>query len=195
MKLTIVRRTRMAVDGRRVRPFLRRICDFLDAPKGDVTLLLCDDEEIAALNGSWRGKPRPTDVLSFPGSGATAEGRVHLGDLAISVETAARAARQAGHTLAREMERLLAHGVLHLLGFDHETDDGTMLRIEARALAAARGRRAAGRSGPGALPSVPAAKRRGPVSKPSRRRVRKGLGRGRNPASRRPKRRGASGGR
>jgi len=137
VKLTVVRRTSMPMDSRWVRPFLRRICTYLDAPKGDVTLLLCDDDEIARMNGTWRGKPRPTDVLSFTGSGATSEGRVHLGDLAISVETAARAARRAGHTLGHEMEQLLAHGVLHLLGFDHEIDDGTMLRIEARALDAA----------------------------------------------------------
>src|SRR5262249_23081798 len=66
------------------------------------------------------------------------EGRAHLGDLAISLDTASRQARRAGHSLRREIEMLLAHGLLHLMGYDHETDDGTMLRLQAKALAAAR---------------------------------------------------------
>ena len=62
----------------------------------------------------------------------------HLGDLAISLETAARQARRAGRSLQSEIEMLLTHGVLHLMGYDHETDDGTMMRLQARTLAAVR---------------------------------------------------------
>lgn len=138
MRIAFVNRSGGAIDAPRWRRFLRRLSSFLDAPTGTLTVLFCRDSEIAELNGSWRGKRRPTDVLSFEGGGATAEGRVHIGDVAISVETAARAARSAGHSRSREIETLLAHGLLHLMGYDHETDDGTMMRLQAKALAAAR---------------------------------------------------------
>ncbi len=81
--------------------------------------MLTDDTGIAALNRTWRGKNKPTDVLSFSqveGEGAPASA---LGDVVISVETAARQARRAGTSLDQEMRRLLVHGVLHLLGHDH----------------------------------------------------------------------------
>lgn len=139
MRVHFVNRAQERLDPAAFRPFLRRLASLLDPPSGDLTVLFCEDEEIALLNRAWRGKARPTDVLSFPGGGATAEGRVHLGDVAISVETAARAARRARKPLAREIEDLLAHGLLHLLGFDHEADDGTMMRLQARTLRDARG--------------------------------------------------------
>ena len=78
---------------------------------------------MAALNGQYRGKPRPTDVLSFPMYTAEELRQVQpeiLGDVVISVETAARQAESAGCSLWEEMSRLLIHGILHLLGFDHE---------------------------------------------------------------------------
>ena len=136
--VAFVNRSGARLDPSTFRPFLRRLVGFLEPPRGDLTVLFCDDAEIAELNGAWRGKPKPTDVLSFPGGGATSEGRVHLGDVAISVETAARAARRAGRPTRREIETLLAHGLLHVLGYDHETDDGTMMRLQARALRRAR---------------------------------------------------------
>ena len=79
------------------------------------------------LNRAWRGKDCPTDVLSFP-SGETG----FLGDVVIDVPFAARQARRLGHPLAREVKVLLAHGLLHLLGHDHETDGGTMFRLQRR---------------------------------------------------------------
>jgi probable rRNA maturation factor len=138
VRIAFVNRSGRAVDAPRWRLFLRRVARFLDAPGGTLTVLFCGDEEIAALNGAWRGKPRPTDVLSFEGGGATAEGTAHLGDLAISLDTASRQARRAGHPAAREIEMLLTHGLLHLMGYDHETDDGTMMRLQGKALVAAR---------------------------------------------------------
>ena len=85
------------------------------------------------LNRRFRGRDSTTDVLSFPGDSAPdPEGRRHLGDIAISVPTAARQARVAGHGLQRELSVLVLHGYLHLLGYDHETDDGTMLRLQRR---------------------------------------------------------------
>ena len=82
------------------------------------------------LNRVWRGKDAPTDVLSFPGgeSGPAP----FLGDVAIDVPYAARQARRLGHSLRREVQVLLAHGILHLLGHDHETDDGTMFALQRR---------------------------------------------------------------
>ena len=80
------------------------------------------------LNRDYRGKDRPTDVLSFPGDG----GEAGLGDIVISVETAERNARRLGRTLLQELDVLALHGFLHVLGHDHETDDGTMDRLERR---------------------------------------------------------------
>lgn len=134
MRIAFVNRSGRSFDPRRYRRFLSRLAVRLDVPAGDLTVLFCGDEEMARLNGAWRGKRRPTDVLSFSGAGGTAEGAVHIGDLAISVDTARRAARAAGWTLSREIETLLTHGVLHLLGFDHETDDGTMMRLQEETL-------------------------------------------------------------
>ena len=138
MRTSFVSRPGTPVPAACFRPFLRRLASFLDAPAGTLTVLFCDDREIADLNGRWRGKPRATDVLSFPGGGATGAGQVHLGDIVISVETAARQARRARRPLAREIEVLLAHGLLHLLGYDHEADDGTMLRLQKHSLDSAR---------------------------------------------------------
>jgi probable rRNA maturation factor len=95
---------------------------------GEVALLLTGDRAVRALNRRYRGKDKPTDVLSFPGAG----GEAGLGDIVISVETAARNAREHGRTLPQELDILALHGFLHVLGYDHETDDGTMDRIERR---------------------------------------------------------------
>lgn len=97
---------------------------------GDSTVVvrLTDDSTVASLNEQYRRKHGPTDVLSFPGT-VTPEGH-HLGDIVIAVPTAVRQAEEAGHTLESELRTLLLHGVLHCLGYDHETDDGEMERIE-----------------------------------------------------------------
>ena len=92
---------------------------------GAVSVLLTGDEQIRKLNRDFRHKDKATDVLSFPA--AEMNGRSRLaGDLAISVETAAREAEARGHSLALELKILLLHGLLHLAGFDHETDSGEM---------------------------------------------------------------------
>ena len=96
--------------------------------EGEVALVLTGDRSVRALNARYRGKDSPTDVLSFPAGG----GEAGLGDIVISVETAARNARSLGRTLPRELDVLALHGLLHVLGYDHETDDGAMDRLEAR---------------------------------------------------------------
>lgn len=93
--------------------------------RATVSVLLCGDARMRRLNREWRRIDRPTDVLSFP-SGEPG----FLGDVAIDLPYAARQARKRGHALEREVQLLLAHGVLHLMGHDHETDDGTMFRLQ-----------------------------------------------------------------
>ena len=95
---------------------------------GEVALVLTGDRAVRRLNARYRGQDRPTDVLSFPGPG----GEEGLGDVLISVETAERNARGLGRTLAEELDVLALHGFLHVLGYDHETDHGTMDRLERR---------------------------------------------------------------
>jgi probable rRNA maturation factor len=97
--------------------------------RGAVDVLLADDPTLRHLNKTFRGKDKPTDVLSFPAPSAFAA--KHAGDLAISLETAARQAATHGHPLPDEVKILLLHGLLHLSGEDHETDDGEMAAREA----------------------------------------------------------------
>lgn len=128
LRVTLLNRQRR----RRVdRPGLERVLAGAAAAlgvRGELVLVLGGDRLLQRLNRRFRGQDRPTDVLSFPGDGV--EGG--LGDVVISVETAERNARGLGRTLPRELELLALHGLLHLLGHDHETDDGTMDRLERR---------------------------------------------------------------
>ncbi|MFN2386576.1 MAG: rRNA maturation RNase YbeY [Thermoanaerobaculia bacterium] len=114
----------------RVRSALRKIARTARVRPGEVSVLLCGDRRMQALNRRYRRRNSSTDVLAFPSPGGPANG--FLGDLAISVPYAARQARRAGEPLDREVDRLLLHGFLHLLGYDHETDEGEMDRLEGR---------------------------------------------------------------
>ena len=96
--------------------------------RGQVSVLLTTDRKIRQLNRQFRGMDKTTDVLSFPAP-ETVAGEV-AGDLAISVPTARRQAREHGHTLAAEIKVLILHGMLHLAGYDHERDEGEMARRE-----------------------------------------------------------------
>jgi probable rRNA maturation factor len=91
---------------------------------GAVDVLLANDKTLRRLNREFRGKDKATDVLSFPAAEEFAE--EFAGDLAISLETAARQAREQGHSLRDEVRVLLLHGLLHLSGMDHEVDRGEM---------------------------------------------------------------------
>jgi probable rRNA maturation factor len=92
--------------------------------EGDVEILLAGDATLRRLNRDFRAKDKPTDVLSFPAPSDFVG--THVGDLAISLQTAQRQATEHGHTLADEVRVLLLHGLLHLSGMDHETDSGEM---------------------------------------------------------------------
>jgi probable rRNA maturation factor len=95
---------------------------------GEVDVLLADDAMLKRLNRDFRGKNKATDVLSFP---AAEDDRQMAGDLAISLETAAKQASAYGHGLRDEVRILLLHGLLHLSGMDHEADNGEMAAREA----------------------------------------------------------------
>lgn len=121
------RQRRRRIDAVRLRRVLRGAARALRA-RGEVSLVLAGDRLVHRLNRDYRGKDRPTDVLSFPGAG----GDEGLGDVVISVPTAERNARRLGRTLPEELDVLALHGFLHVLGHDHETDEGQMDRLERR---------------------------------------------------------------
>jgi probable rRNA maturation factor len=98
--------------------------------KGEVGLLLTSNREMRQLNRSFRGKDKPTDVISFPAVEVVSA--KFAGDLAISVDIATANAKNFGHSTEAEIRVLILHGLLHLAGYDHETDDGEMARKEQR---------------------------------------------------------------
>ena len=121
--------------------FLRRVQNELSLKEASVTVCLVSDAEIARMNESFRRKKGPTDVLSFPSAARRRPGSLpaasnkmkeseFLGDIAIAPATARRYARKNGRTLPSELRVLILHGVLHLMGYDHETDRGEMDRVE-----------------------------------------------------------------
>ena len=125
--------------------FLRRVQKELRLRDADVTICFVSDAEIARMNFAFRGKKGPTDVLSFlaekkrrkkryaeDAESAEAAEKRYLGDVAIAPATARRYAKKNGRSLSGELRVLILHGVLHLLGYDHEADRGEMDRIEQR---------------------------------------------------------------
>ena len=102
--------------------------------RGEVTVLLTTDRAIRRLNRQFRGKDKATDVLSFPATNRIPNTKgiqeQEIGDLAISVETARRQGTVCGHFLGVEIKVLMLHGLLHLAGYDHESDNGRMARRE-----------------------------------------------------------------
>lgn len=98
----------------------------------EVGVLVTDDATLRTLNRRWRGKDGPTDVLSFPCGDRMPEGHLYLGDVAISLDAAARQAGERGVPLADELGTLLLHALVHLCGYDHETDGGEMEALERR---------------------------------------------------------------
>jgi probable rRNA maturation factor len=104
--------------------------DRLDREIDEVSIAFIDDEAMTSLNRKFRRKNKTTDVLTFPGDDR------FLGDIVISVDQARRQAVDEKHSLATEVRYLILHGILHALGYDHETDDGEMnfLEVEVREL-------------------------------------------------------------
>ncbi len=134
METTVLNRQR----GRRVATgglsrFLQRLGAELGTARAtSIALCLVSDRRMRQYNREFRGCDATTDVLSFPDGTPDRAGSVHLGDIVISVATAARQARDCGHSLPRELRVLALHGYLHLLGYDHERDRGEMMRVQRR---------------------------------------------------------------
>jgi probable rRNA maturation factor len=136
--LTMRGRRAPALAGRLART-ARRLLRALRLPDAELSLVLVSDRQMRALNRRWRARDRPTDVLSFAqqeGRGGAPAGV--LGDVVISVDTARRQAAERGSTVGREADRLLIHGLLHLLGYDHERSDAEARRMRRRERALAR---------------------------------------------------------
>jgi probable rRNA maturation factor len=126
-----------AVDRRLLRARARHVLREIERADRELSIALVDDVEMRALNAAWRGRDRPTDVLAFSleeGRHAERRGRL-LGDVVIGVETAARRARARRRGLDDEVARLLVHGALHLIGYDHaRARDARRMRAEERRL-------------------------------------------------------------
>ncbi|MGH9759765.1 MAG: rRNA maturation RNase YbeY [Blastocatellia bacterium] len=141
--IEVVNRQRLVqVDAQNIKELAVRVIRVAAPPRGispDVSLSVAfvRDRVIRKLNRDHRGQNRETDVLSFPAGGEyeiedePGEGE-YLGDVVISTDTAVRQAGLSGLRIEREMEELVLHGVLHLCGYDHETDRGEMNRLELR---------------------------------------------------------------
>jgi probable rRNA maturation factor len=116
------RQKAVRIDPRRIRRVLRKLTKILDCPDREISLLLVDNEQIRCINRQYLDRDRPTNVISFSlGEGDC--GCVNpqiLGDIVISVERAVQDAAEGGLTLNEELDFLLIHGLLHLLGYQHE---------------------------------------------------------------------------
>jgi probable rRNA maturation factor len=135
------RQRKVKVARRALEMFLQQIRKELNLRRTEITIALVTDAQMARLNEQFRGRKGTTDVLSFPAQRAAEKtpgkrNRVYsdgfLGDIAIAPETALRYARKSHRTLPEELRVLMLHGILHLLGYDHETDRGRMNRVERR---------------------------------------------------------------
>jgi probable rRNA maturation factor len=117
---------RQAYDAiRGLGPWLAKIAPA--TARGDLSIAVISDRRMRALNRQFRGRDYATDVLSFP-----SDDRGFMGDIVIAAGIAKRQAHEAGHAINTEIRVLALHGLLHLLGYDHESDDGKMARVEAR---------------------------------------------------------------
>jgi len=137
--MMINRQSQFSLDLPSLRAYERQVKSVLDLGPREFNVCFVSDEDISRMNSVYRGKAVPTDVLSFPWEGegesgpeeaAGGEFRNFLGDIVVSVATAERNARAEGHSTQEEIRMLILHGVLHLLGYNHETDHGEMKSLE-----------------------------------------------------------------
>jgi probable rRNA maturation factor len=111
---------------------VRKALQLLEVGDSEVHLLITGDEQIRRLNREYLDRDRGTDVLSFPDGDRLPSGRVLLGQIVVSLDAAVRQASELGHDELRELEELVLHGTLHLLGYDHVRDHGEMNELELR---------------------------------------------------------------
>jgi len=113
-------RKKADIEAARFQTLLRSLARDYAVYRPEIALAFVGDAEIRTLNRTFRKKDKPTDVLSFPLRERAADGKYYLGDIIISVPTAARQAKRLGHPLERELEYLTTHGFLHLRGYEHD---------------------------------------------------------------------------
>jgi len=144
MKILIAnRQRRIPLRAETYKTWGEKVLRKLGRPEAEISLSFLNDRRIRSLNKIYRGKDRPTDVLAFPlalsrsvrWKSAAHRPPLFLGDVVISVPTARRQAREYRHSLGREMARLMIHGILHLLDYDHEkADEARRMRRKERTL-------------------------------------------------------------
>jgi probable rRNA maturation factor len=126
------RQSRHKISPKKIQQAVQVVLSALDFPDGELSILLVDDPQIATLNQKYLDRQGPTNVIAF----AMREGEFShltphlLGDVVISVDTAAREAQDAGLSRERRFNELLVHGILHLFGYDHEDSEKEALRME-----------------------------------------------------------------
>ncbi|MEJ2010095.1 MAG: rRNA maturation RNase YbeY [Acidobacteriota bacterium] len=150
--MIINRQDQFALDQAALRAYVRQVKEVLKLGRRDFNVCFVSDDDISKMNSVYRGNAAPTDVLSFAWEGegesdpeelGKDEFRNFLGDIVISVATAQRNAEAEGHSTEEEIRLLILHGALHLLGYDHENDQGEMNSLELSL------RERLGRRGPG----------------------------------------------
>jgi probable rRNA maturation factor len=126
----INRQRRRKIDTKEWREFAERALRVIETRKTDVAIAFVSDDVIRKLNRQFRGQDYATDVLSFPSKAEAFENQTDLGEIVISGQRAAAQAKRNGLRFSNEVSQLILHGLLHLCGYDHETDDGEMDRLE-----------------------------------------------------------------
>src|SRR5262245_22272104 len=121
------RQRRLKLDTDAWSSFAEKALNAIGNSESSATIAFVSDKRIRQLNGQFRGIDKATDVLSFPAGEKT-----NLGDIAVSVDTAVVQAKENGLSFDEEIAQLILHGLLHLSGYDHETDNGEMNRLELR---------------------------------------------------------------
>ena len=126
------RQSRHKISPKTIQQTVRVVLSALDFPDGEISILLMDDPQITILNQKYLDRQGPTNVISFPmREGEFSHLTPHLlGDVVISMDTAAREAQEAGLSKARRFNELLIHGILHLFGYDHENSEKEARRME-----------------------------------------------------------------
>ena len=132
------RQSRQKISLKKIKQTVQVILDALDCPNGEISILIVDDPQIEELNQQYLNRQGPTNVIAFAmREGEFADLSPHLlGDVVISMDTAAKEAQIAATSMERRFNELLVHGVLHLMGFDHETseDDARVMEDKSREL-------------------------------------------------------------
>lgn len=136
--IEVINRQRLfPIDRREVSGLAAAALEAIGRAPASASIVFVRDPLMRNLNREYRNVDRPTDVLSFPSRDEASApdsftDALFLGEVVISTDTALRQAREAGHSVGREVSELVIHGMLHLCGFDHETDRGEMNRLELR---------------------------------------------------------------